>query len=242
MNTKWFAGAIVVGGILARTQGGFAEEPEPAEWGLFPNGLIVRKDIQNELNLSAEQLAKLTLLTNEFDAAVLELFPDAGVPSPGLQPPSEGERIKRIRAANAKRAEQLKHILPKFSSRFAKILDQVQIERLKQILWQAEGARAYRDPKLAKTIGLSKEQQAKLSAIWGKYEERLDRLFYSDAAQVGSPDAEKTAAEVRQLFIERESMMAAVVTREQQQRFERLKGKPFDLKRVEPPDRPGSVR
>jgi len=173
---------------------------------------------------------------------VLEQSPDAKVASADQPALSEEERIKRIGEANAKHVGRLKRLIPKFSSRFAKILDQPQIERLQQILWQTEGVRAYRDPRVAKAIGLSKGQQTKLAAIWTMYEERLDRLFYSDAAQRGSPDVQKTVAKIRQLFKERESMMAAVATREQQEQFERLKGRPFDLKQLRPLADPRAVR
>jgi hypothetical protein len=244
MVIRWFAAATIGGWILAAlVRVGLADETErAAEWGLFPNGLIGRKVIQKELDLREEQVEKLTVLTREFDVAVLEQLPDAQVASPDQSALSEEERIKRIRKANAKRAERLQLLIPKFSSRFAKILDQPQIERLQQILWQAEGIRAYRDPRVAKTIGLSKGQQAKLVAIWSMYEERLDRLFYSDAAQAGSPDVQKTVAKIGQLFKEREAMMAAVATREQQERFERLKGKPFDLKQLRSAAHPGGVQ
>jgi Spy/CpxP family protein refolding chaperone len=234
MVTRHFAGAFVACVILAASaRGGLAEEPKrPAEWGLFPNGLIGRKVVQKELNLREEQVAKLRLLTQEVNAAAVNQLPNAEGQMPDQRPLPEEERIKRIRTANAKRAEQLQRIIPEFSSRFVKILDQPQIERLQQILWQTEGARAYCDPRLAKAIGLSRGQQTKLAAIWTMYEERLDRLFYSDAAQTGSPDVQRTVAKIGQLFKERDSMMAAVATPEQQARFERLKGRPVDLKQL----------
>jgi Spy/CpxP family protein refolding chaperone len=235
MVARWFAGAIVAGAILAASAcGGLAEEPNrAAEWGLFPNGLIGRKVIQKELDLREEQLAKLRLLTKEFDAAVFNQLPNVEVPVPDQRTLPEEERIKRIRTANTKRADRLQRIIPEFSSRFVKILDQPQIERLQQILWQTEGAGAFRDPKVAKAIGLSRNQQTKLATIWSMYEERLDRLFYSDAAQEGSPDLQKTVAKIGQLYKERDSMMAAVATPEQQARLERLKGRPFDLKQLQ---------
>jgi hypothetical protein len=243
MVTRWFSRAIISGWILAAlVRGGFAEEPKrAAEWALFPNGLIGRKVVQKELNLREEQIQELTVLTREFDDAVLEQSPDVRTPSPDQRALSELERIKQISEANTKRAERLKRLIAKFSSKFAKILDQPQIERLQQILWQTEGVRAYRDPKVARAMGLSKEQQAKLAAIWGESEERLDRLFYSDAAKAGSPDVQKTVAKIGQLFKKRESMMAAVATREQQERFERLKGRPFDLKQLRPATHSGAV-
>jgi len=244
MVIRWFAAAIIGGRILAAlVRVGLADEPErTAEWGLFPNGLIAREVVQKELNLRGEQVEKLTVLMREFDVTVLEQSPDAKVASADQPALSEEERIKRIGEANAKHVGRLKRLIPKFSSRFAKILDQPQIERLQQILWQTEGVRAYRDPRVAKAIGLSKGQQTKLAAIWTMYEERLDRLFYSDAAQRGSPDVQKTVAKIRQLFKERESMMAAVATREQQEQFERLKGRPFDLKQLRPLADPRAVR
>ena len=147
MLIRWFGAAIIGGWILAAlVRVGLADEPEcTAEWGLFPNGLIGRKVVQKELNLRGEQVEKLTVLMREFGITVLEQSPDAKAASPDQPALSEEERIKRIGEANAKRAERLKRLIPKFSSRFAKILDQPQIERLRQILWQTEGARAYRD-------------------------------------------------------------------------------------------------
>jgi hypothetical protein len=234
MLIRWFAAAIIGGWILmALVRVGLADEPKcAAEWGIFPNGLIARKVVQKELSLRGEQVEKLTALMREFDVTVLEQWPEAQVASPDQPALSEKERIKRIGVANTERAERLKRLIPRFSSRFAKILDQPQIERLQQILWQTEGVRAYRDPGVAKAIGLSRAQQTKLAAVWTMYEERLDRLFYSDAAQTGSPEVQRTVAKIGQLFKERDSMMAAVATPEQQARFERLKGRPFDLKQL----------
>jgi hypothetical protein len=145
---------------------------------------------------------------------------------PGPEVP-EAARIVRTGEINAHNAAVLKPMVHEYSKKLEQLLTPAQLVRLKQLQWQGSGYRAYRNPEVARQMGLTTSQREKLEAIWAQSKEHELRLVYGDAALIGSPDVENTLAKMRRLYQERETSMEEVVTREQKKRFESLLGKPF---------------
>jgi len=174
--------------------------------------------VQKELGLSEEQVKKIGALNDEVRAERQRLFEEAQSSAGDLQSLSDDERRAKIGETFA---EIGKKINEKFSPKLKEILESKQNERLKQISWQMAGARAYSDPEVVTALGLSKEQQEKLTALGKDSDKKLREAFTGGGG--GGPEK----------FIQLNEELAAkskdVLSKEQQDKFEELKGKAFDV-------------
>ncbi len=152
MRTKWLwlgVAALTLGSVA------LAQQPErPRRQGQPDFGfggrlmgrnvgmmLLMREDVQKELNLSQTQKAKLEQLRQEMQQAMQELR--------NLPPEQRRERMQALRQ--------------KYDP--ATILNETQRKRLRELELQWQGPFALTDPELAKQVGLNEEQQAKIRGI-----------------------------------------------------------------------------
>ena len=182
-----------------------------------PLSLVSNETVQKELGLSEDQIKKVGALGEEVRAERERLFAEWQSGAGDLQSLSNEERRAKLGEAMS---EVGKKINEKFSPKLKEILEEKQNERLKQISWQMAGARAYSDPEVVKALGLSKEQQEKLTALGKDSDKKLREAFTG-----GDSGPEK--------FIQLNEELAAkskdVLSKEQQDKFDELKGKPFDV-------------
>ncbi len=95
-----------------------------------------------------------------------------------------------------------------------------QFERLQQIAWQAYGSRDLSfDPELSKALELTKDQNEKITAINEEYQRKA-----AEFVRAGT-----FVARYLELDRERDGKAVELLTREQQEKYTKLKGKPFNL-------------
>jgi Spy/CpxP family protein refolding chaperone len=182
--------------------------------------LLTNKAVQKELALTSDQKDELRAIYRE----VLE-YAKADIarnPPGALSNLSKEERVARLK----KDFEAEKAEIAKNNKRIEAILLAEQLERLKQIqvqmMFQTPGF-ALVDPDVMKELQITEEQKAKIVA--------LNRLAPGmDAMRPGGglPSAEKMKKLV-DANKEREAKIMDVLTAEQKEKLEKMKGRKFDL-------------
>jgi Spy/CpxP family protein refolding chaperone len=199
-------------------------------------GLLRLEQVQKELNLSDQQKEKLKGLGRE---ARPERPADGG----DLTPEERQQKLDEFRKKARERME-------KIEKRLAEILKPEQLERLKQIRLQATGAAALADPQVVKALGITDDQRAKLKKLYdGAGEKRRELRGSMRDLSPDEREAKRAENQKKIRQIEKELMDKAleVLTPEQREKFEKMKGKKFDLDfsaLVPPrqPNRPGRGR
>jgi Spy/CpxP family protein refolding chaperone len=204
------AGVIVVAGSAhalpenpGASGGGIPKKMPTRPIGLL--GTVVLPQVQKELNLSDQQKQKIRGLLKEV-AADNSGKPGGAATAPGatLRGPSYGE---------LPRAPAMTEVMQQ--KRLAEILSPEQLERLKQLDLQAQGASALRKPEVIGALRLTPEQRYELSSVLNQANER--------------PGGKMAPSGTSPNQFERELMDKAlkVLTPKQRQTFEELKGKPI---------------
>ncbi len=169
--------------------------------------LLRLEQVQKELNLSDEQKEKIKELAKE-------MMP--GRPSEGQAPSPEDRRA----------------MMEKVQKKLAEILKPEQLERLKQIQLQAQGAAALGNPEVVKTLGITDDQRAKLKTLRDEADGKRRELIGSMRDLSREERREKMAEnqeKIRQIQKELMEKALAVLTPEQREKFEKLQGKKIDL-------------
>ncbi len=108
----------------------------------------------------------------------------------------------------------------------AVILDEAQLKRLNEINVQVQGTRALTDPEVAKTLKISEELQKQITA-------KMDSLREESRQQMGdlfrSGDREAAMKKMQEMQKSHETQVVALLSPEQQQAFEKMKGAPFAM-------------
>jgi hypothetical protein len=208
---------------LAQAQGrggrGMGMRPQ----GVAPLSLLSRPSVQKELAVSEEKAEKLKDIAGDVGQEFQEKSRDAGIDYGSLRDLPEEEQQKKSAEFRAKSAEIQKSINDTFMPKVAEILDKAQLTRLHEIAIQAAYASALSDAGVVKDLDLSKEQQDKIAAIDKDFSGKLQ----------GVPRAERFA-KMAELRGEHLAKATEVLTKDQQAKFTEMKGKPFDLKSLQP--------
>jgi hypothetical protein len=194
--------------------------PGFARWSSFPQ----TEAEQQDLGLTDQQRTQWQTLSKEYNAKCMARALATKVPGPEIP---EAERLLQLRAQKEVNVPFFRSLTREYSAKLEKLLTPAQWERMRQIQWQSQGYRSYRDPEVARRIGLSKAQQAKLESIWQQSSEEEEQLLHSDGAMQGSPDVPKTIARLERLYRDRQTNMEEILTPDQKHRFEAIKGKPL---------------
>jgi Spy/CpxP family protein refolding chaperone len=211
------AAAVVLLASAAIAQGpgrGFASRTG----GESPNDstyLLAFESVQKELALTDEQKDSLKKLREEEN----------------IRHPFAGGFIGQSPDAIQKKLEE--HATEN-RERVAKILTPEQVKRLNEINIQVVGAGALSFDDVAKKLDLTADQKTKLKKVAEESRRKLSEL---NAPNNGRP----VAAENRQNFMkklseitaERKNQSMAVLTADQKAKFEKLKGKTFDITTIQ---------
>jgi transcriptional regulator with XRE-family HTH domain len=108
-----------------------------------------------------------------------------------------------------------------------------QLERLDEIQLQLRGADALTDENVAEKLGLSDDQVSQLESIRDETAAQMRELFqaggFAPGADVSDEDRQARREQFQQLREEASEKLLAVLTEEQQQQFDEMKGEPFEL-------------
>jgi hypothetical protein len=152
----------------------------------------------------------------------------------GLSPE---ERETKMREMNEKRQAVMMKLNEKFMPKLKDALTEPQFERVQQIALQAGGSQALNRPDVAKTLDLTKEQQEKIAGINKEFMEKQNELRPGGRGGRGGgagaggppPDVQGFMAKMQELTKERDGKATDVLNKDQQEKYEKLKGKPFDV-------------
>ena len=132
--------------------------------------------------------------------------------------------------------EVRKGIQAKYQPKLKEALTAEQLQRAQQIAWQAAGSAALADEELTKQLAVTKEQQDKIAAINKEFGDKQRELFAAGFGG-GGGGAGGAGGDVRakmtELNKERDAKTNEVLSKEQQEKFTTLKGKPFDLSQLQ---------
>jgi Spy/CpxP family protein refolding chaperone len=233
--------AAMSGIALAQSEGGPPPRDRghrnapPRGFGGFFQGMdlgmlamLQREPVQKELGLTEEQVAKIKEVFKEVFAARQRMGE-----LKDLSPEERDAKVKELRKEAMEKAKAAQKKLPE-------ILKPAQWERLKQIFVQRENVFALRNAEITKALGLTEEQNGKIRKILDQTHEEAAKVF--DSLRNLSPEEmrEKRAEfqeKTRKIREEAAKKIKEVLTPEQREELEKMKGKPFKDDRPQRPRR-----
>lgn len=177
--------------------------------------LLANEAVQKELDLSDEQKTSLKGISDEVAKETREIFS-------GVRDLSKEERETKMEELRKKVAEKTKEV----EGKATEVLLANQRERLDQISLQQRGLSALTDEDVAKKLGISDDQKQKLTAAREESGKKMREAF--QGAGKGE-DREKAREKFAELRKESEEGVLAVLTSEQKEAFEKLKGPKFEM-------------
>lgn len=210
--------------------------------GGSPYSLLGNDAVQEELGLSDDQKTKSAALLQEMREARRSQFQGGGQESrEALRDLPQEERRARFAAMQKEMEERNAKLQAEYKTKFAEVLDEVQLQRLQQIQWQSQGIRALQDPELAKALELSDEQKSKIAGLLNPGGPR-GGPGAGDRGPGGpreggfrgaSPEErEARMAEMRAQREKREAEVKAVLTDAQRAELENQLGASFDVSKL----------
>ena len=186
--------------------------------------------VQKELKLGGDKEAKVQDLAKDYMEDMRSQMSAAGLGGRGNRDASPEEQQKRMQ----QRMEIAKNLNEKYLPKLHEILDEAQRTRLHEIAIQAAGPHAFQEADVEKALELTSEQQDKIKTIAKDFHTKLHEAMTSGEA----PDRTKIA-ELTDEWLAKDT---DVLTKDQQEKFAKMKGKPFDLKSLNTGRRRGGAR
>lgn len=206
-----------------------------------PLMLVQNPAVQKEIGLEGEGIERVQKIAGAYRDEMMAESEKAGLTSGGPQQfegLSPEERETKMREMAEKRQAIATKLNEKFMPQLKEALSASQIERVQQIALQAGGSQALTRPDVVKALDLTKEQQEKITGINQEFAKKLNELgpggrggrAGGGGGAGGAPaDFQGMMAKRQELTKERDSQATEVLTKEQQEKYEKMKGKPFDL-------------
>ena len=188
-----------------------ASQVMPSQHEIIPiphpvTSLLRSKKVHRELGLSAVQIGEAEEAVTQID---LPLW-----------------RLRDLPAE--KRNGDAASLIGQLRARLSGLLSARQLERLNQIVWQAQGIEAVLDPQVAARLNLSAQQISNIAALLDASYKKLAALQRN--TQIRS-ESQRTVY-VQQLRAEARRNVLALLNSYQRQTLTALTGRPFDLSRV----------
>ena len=170
--------------------------------------LIVREPVQRELGIESDspELEDIRKLIKPFSTVLNQR----------LNNPTDEDKAERLTAQQLYGKVEAEIVLE-----LKKLLKPEQFARLEQIHWQRWGLQAVMDPVVLNELEITEDQRAKLSAMKNDIESRRK--------EIRADGGTNKNAKIQELDAERNGKYVEILTPLQLAKFERLKGKPFEL-------------
>ncbi len=195
--------AIVLVATVFAVPTAWAQRGGPGGGGFDGGGLMLlsQKSVQDELNLTEDQIKKLEAPFEK-------------------QRESFGELRDLSREERQKRMAEVREQAQKAVSA---ILDEGQQKRLRQIALQVQGGQALTTSKVASALGLTDEQKEKIEEIQTSARDEMRGLFQ------GAADGDREAVRMKFAEVRKATgkKLQGVLTAEQQARWKEMTGEPF---------------
>jgi len=181
--------------------------------------LLQSEKVQKELELVDDQREQLKKIGEEARTEMRALFS-------GMRDLGSEERRAKFQELRPKLEERQKAIREKVNE----ILLPQQRDRLKEISIQLRGASALADSEVAEALAITEEQKTKLAELREEVQTEM-----RDAWRSAREGADRDAARAKMAEIEKRvtEKVEAVLTSEQREKLEKLKGKKADIDRSE---------
>src|SRR5262245_24752516 len=246
-------GSVIIGVILwgglaqaqfqgggPRGRGGLGAGP-PGAGGILMT--VMNPPVQKEIRLDDEGSARVRKIIESYVQESQSEWVKAGFGPDTYRElaalPREEQAAKR-QEIDRKTAAIFKTLTEKFVPQLKAALSKEQFERVQQIDWQVQGSRALLDEaypggsELARLLEITKQQQEKIAGIARDYDQKQGELRRSAIGEGGrggaAPnDIQALRAKMQELDKERDARTTDVLSKEQQEKYARLKGKAFDV-------------
>ncbi len=186
--------------------------------------LLASPTVQRELELVDEQIAKLKEVNEKAQAAIREMFSGMG----NLRDMGEEERRARFEEMRKRSEAQAENI----KKAIEEILLPHQVERLKGIALQRAGVAALNDKEIQRDLKMTEDQVAKIKAINEEAAKRAQEMF-AGMRDLSPEDRRAQFAEMGQKMQESrketETQLMNVLTAEQRETLENMKGDKLEI-------------
>ncbi len=227
--------AISAGDVLAQNQGRGGRGGQGGQFGrggMMGGGggmgvdrmaLLNIEAVQQELDLSQDQLAQVTAMREELQAErrAQRGQRGEGQERPNLRDMSEAERNAWMEERRKEREEQTKAEIAKIGE----ILETDQLGRLNQIHVQAMGISALQNAEVAAKLQITDDQRNELREV---SQELQQELMTEMRGLRESGDREAIQAKMAELRKEMETEVLDVLNDDQKSKFAALKGEPME--------------
>lgn len=187
------------------------------------NIFMLRGDaVQKELNVTDEQKKTLSELAAKLQAEAMEIISGLQDLSPEEQKEHMPELMKMVGDKGKEIQEQVD-----------KVLDQKQLARMKELSLQSRGAAALEDDEVAATLKISDDQKVKLVAVREEGNKKMEEAMAALRGGGGGGDAGDMRKKMMDMRKELGDKALAVLSPEQKEQFEKMKGAKFTF----PPQR-----
>jgi Spy/CpxP family protein refolding chaperone len=172
--------------------------------------------VQKELALSEEQTTAIVEIAAEMQSDAMEII--SGLQD--LTPDEREEELPNVMEMISERAAGLQ-------KRLDKILDEKQMARIGELSLQRRGSEALDDEKVAKALKITADQKKQLAAIQdaaATEQEAMMKEFFGG-------DRDELRGKIRALNKEMADKALAVLTTEQTEQLDKMKGAKFEFPR-----------
>jgi len=187
-----------------------------------PVTLAADESVQKDLGVSGDKASKLTSLRDDLNAARTKEYSTAGINPQDFQNITNEQRQKM--------AEIGRKLNDEFSPKVKELLSADQYKRLQQIQLQAnlafQGPTALTAPEVDSQLKLTEDQKQKLMAVNTEYQQKQRDLFTGGGGGRGGGEA------FTKLRDERTAKTIDVLTPEQKEKLNALKGSEFDVSQI----------
>jgi hypothetical protein len=210
--------------------------------GLGIINLVALAPVQKEIGLEADAAENVAKLAGEMYQEFQAESQKAGIGFAAfgqLQDLSPEEREAKMKEMSEKRMAITKGLTEKYLPKVKENLSASQFERVQQISWQLSGTQSLTDPDVSKALEISKEQREKMAGINQEFGAKQRELFGGGPAfgGGGAPPGPEVMRErmqkMQDLNKDRDAKVAAVLSKDQQDKYAALLGKPFDRSQLD---------
>jgi len=227
---RWFVSVAASAVLVAAASLAFAQGPGGAgggrrmggfgmQGGMMGGGLGLLRitEVQTELKMTPPQIAKVDEAQQTVREATREVFQG------GFQQMSQEERQKAML-----KMEEIQ------SKAVAGILDQIQLKRFKQLELQRMGPSAILRPSVAKELGVTEQQQAKVRELQQKQGEEMRSMFQGGFQQMSQEERQQLGQKLQEMRKKNEEAILGVLTPAQKTKWTEMLGKPFKFPEMGP--------
>jgi Spy/CpxP family protein refolding chaperone len=188
--------------------------PGANRYGTDPLHLLQTVKVKQELKITDDQSDKLSKVADKYDKEAASKL-------------AEASGAKEIRETGDKLIESSRQEV-------SSILNADQLNRLKQILLQVNGADALQDKEVAKQVGITPEEAAKIQKLQAQTNKSLRSNLgtaHNGANQSSAPLGDQSVKAADKIDTRAQEQSLSTLTPEQKQKFQQLAGAPFTLER-----------